>query len=206
MSTNRAAAHPRGAARGAIVEHARALFSARGYDGTTLRDIAQAAEVSEALLYRYFPDKGQLFSEAVIDPFHGFVEQYLSSWEQLDAPRSNDEMVARFVTELYAVMLEHRQLLFALVAATRFNDQDPNEHGLLSQGIKRLAAYTAQEAETRGLAHIDLEMAVACTVGMVFSMTALDDLLFDPQDHPSQERLLAQMSRYAAAGIQQRSD
>ncbi len=45
----------------AIIEAATPLFAKRGFVGTTTKDIAEAAEVSEALLYRHFPSKDSLF-------------------------------------------------------------------------------------------------------------------------------------------------
>lgn len=169
-----------------------------------MRDIAQAAQVSEGLLYRYFPSKRSLFLEAAVEPYQGFVQQFLETWEQLDARLSNQEMVARFVTALYEYILENQDLLFALIAANRFNAHDPDEQGILSQGVKRLADYTAREATDRGFGHVDLEMVVTCTISMVFSMAILDDLLFTRgAQHPTKEHIVEQMCRYAVAGIQQ---
>lgn len=49
---------PRGeASRQQLYEVAVRLMAARGYEATTLRDIAREAGVSPALLYRYFPGK-----------------------------------------------------------------------------------------------------------------------------------------------------
>jgi AcrR family transcriptional regulator len=49
---------PQGAAaRGRLYATAMQLIAARGYEATTLRDIAKEAEVSVGLLYRYFPGK-----------------------------------------------------------------------------------------------------------------------------------------------------
>ncbi|MBL9027587.1 MAG: TetR/AcrR family transcriptional regulator [Myxococcales bacterium] len=44
-------------ARQRLYETALRLFAARGYEATTLRDIAKEAEVSPGLLYRYFDSK-----------------------------------------------------------------------------------------------------------------------------------------------------
>lgn len=41
-----------------LYRHAVRLFAERGYEGTTLRAIAEAAGVSPGLIYRYFPSKG----------------------------------------------------------------------------------------------------------------------------------------------------
>ncbi len=45
----------------AIIDAATPLFARKGFVGTTTKDIAEAAEVSEALLYRHFPGKESLF-------------------------------------------------------------------------------------------------------------------------------------------------
>ncbi|GGD77138.1 TetR/AcrR family transcriptional regulator [Croceicoccus mobilis] len=46
-----------------LKESALALFSSRGYDGTSLRDIANGADVPLSLINRYFGRKEQLFHE-----------------------------------------------------------------------------------------------------------------------------------------------
>jgi AcrR family transcriptional regulator len=43
--------------RRAIQEHALRLFSRQGYENTTVKQIADAAEVSERTFFRYFPTK-----------------------------------------------------------------------------------------------------------------------------------------------------
>lgn len=49
--------------RSAIVEIATPLFARRGFAGTTTKEIAEAAGVSEALLFRHFPTKAALYEE-----------------------------------------------------------------------------------------------------------------------------------------------
>lgn len=50
--------------REAIVRAARTLFAEKGFDGATTRDLANAAGVSEALLYKHFPSKDSLYAAA----------------------------------------------------------------------------------------------------------------------------------------------
>ena len=49
--------------RVAIVEAAKPLFARHGFAGTTTRQIAQAAGISEALLFQHFPSKAALYRE-----------------------------------------------------------------------------------------------------------------------------------------------
>src|SRR5262245_48314161 len=52
---------PQGAAaRQRLYKAAIELMAAKGYESTTLRDVARAAGVSVGLLYRYFPSKRAL--------------------------------------------------------------------------------------------------------------------------------------------------
>ena len=48
--------------RAAIVKAVREVFAEKGFDGTTTRELAAAAGVSEALLFKHFPNKEALYS------------------------------------------------------------------------------------------------------------------------------------------------
>jgi AcrR family transcriptional regulator len=48
--------------RAAIVKAVRRTFADKGFHGTTTRELAEAAGVSEALLFKHFPTKEALFS------------------------------------------------------------------------------------------------------------------------------------------------
>jgi AcrR family transcriptional regulator len=48
--------------RDAIVDAVKGAFAEKGFDGTTTRELAKAAGVSEALLYRHFPSKESLYA------------------------------------------------------------------------------------------------------------------------------------------------
>ncbi|WP_240789531.1 TetR/AcrR family transcriptional regulator [Pseudooceanicola onchidii] len=48
---------------GQVLEGAREVFVAEGYEGANVDDIARVAGVSKATLYSYFPDKRLLFME-----------------------------------------------------------------------------------------------------------------------------------------------
>jgi len=50
-----------------IVRAAADSFASRGYRGTTTRDIAERAGITEAALYRYYPSKEALYSAIVDD-------------------------------------------------------------------------------------------------------------------------------------------
>src|SRR5476651_806898 len=49
--------------RRGIVEAAVPLFARKGFAGTTTKEIAEAARVSEALVFKHFPSKAALYEE-----------------------------------------------------------------------------------------------------------------------------------------------
>ena len=55
------------ATRRALLVAARELFAAAGYEGTTVRAVADRAGVNQALLFRYFGNKEALFAEAATE-------------------------------------------------------------------------------------------------------------------------------------------
>ncbi|MEZ5093675.1 TetR/AcrR family transcriptional regulator [Nocardioides sp.] len=60
-----------------IVEAAMELFFTRGYDETTMEDVAAHAGIGNSTLYRYFPTKDQLGSSLLGDP--GLMAEELAS-------------------------------------------------------------------------------------------------------------------------------
>jgi AcrR family transcriptional regulator len=51
--------------RAAIVQAVRAVFAEKGSHGSTTRELAQAAGVSEALLFKHFPNKDALYAAMI---------------------------------------------------------------------------------------------------------------------------------------------
>ncbi|MBZ4659980.1 MAG: Transcriptional regulator, TetR family [Desulfacinum sp.] len=60
-----------------ILEAAIRLFSQKGFQGTTVRDLARQAGVSEAMLYQHFPSKEALY-HAILERK---VEEMRSAWD-----------------------------------------------------------------------------------------------------------------------------
>jgi len=52
--------------RARILASAKTLFSSKGYDRTTIRGVAQAADIHPSMVMRYFRSKERLFAAAVI--------------------------------------------------------------------------------------------------------------------------------------------
>jgi AcrR family transcriptional regulator len=59
---------------GQLLAIARRLFAHRGFESTSLRDIAEEAKITKAALYYYFPNKDALYERVVIESLESLVE------------------------------------------------------------------------------------------------------------------------------------
>ncbi|MBX3539402.1 MAG: TetR/AcrR family transcriptional regulator [Chelatococcus sp.] len=74
-----------------ILSVARDLFTMKGYDGTSIRDIADAISIKTASIYYYFPSKEDLFVEVmrrgiakISDAVRAAISQSSDPWERLE--------------------------------------------------------------------------------------------------------------------------
>ncbi len=58
-----------------ILDAARALFWEKGYGGTTMPELAEAAELAPGTLYLYFPGKSALYAELLIEGYDLLLER-----------------------------------------------------------------------------------------------------------------------------------
>jgi AcrR family transcriptional regulator len=94
--------------RGEIVEAAKRVFAAKGYDGASLRAVAREAGVDPALVHHYFHGKASLFVAAMALPFDpaqvaghaleaspdgtlgaGIVTGFLTMWDKAEGSGSS---------------------------------------------------------------------------------------------------------------------
>lgn len=65
---------------------ARRLFAQHGYDRTSLRDIAEAASITKAALYYYFPNKDALYERIVLESVQQLHDQVAAAVAQAKGP------------------------------------------------------------------------------------------------------------------------
>lgn len=92
----------RAEARVRILEEARKLFLARGYEAVTMRDVAKATGYTASALYYHFPDKAELLGSICREDFHNLAamfQQVLVHPNPLDNIQAMGRAYARFALE-----------------------------------------------------------------------------------------------------------
>ena len=109
---------PSEARRAQILQAAAELFAARGFAGTTTREIATAVGASETVLFRLFPTKESLYLAVLEHQVPSAdVEQWLSQLREIAETRDDEALFRAVVTAVLgsyrAHPVYHRLMLFA---------------------------------------------------------------------------------------------
>jgi AcrR family transcriptional regulator len=109
----------------AIVEAVQDVFAEKGFDGTTTRELAKAAGVSEALLYKHFPSKESLYAAMLDGCAKGPTFAEASRILGLDASTSTLVVMVHFMISHYVLGRpgdRHRAALNSLLVRSLLGD------------------------------------------------------------------------------------
>jgi AcrR family transcriptional regulator len=98
--------------RSAILDTARRLFVERGFDATSVDDIARESQLSKGAVYHHFQDKQQVFAEVYTEVEKVVIGAVAQRVVDSDGtPWERAETAARTALELYAADPDVRSLL-----------------------------------------------------------------------------------------------
>ena len=106
-----------------IIAEAYSLFGLKGYEKTTMRELADRAEVGLGTIFRHFPDKPSLLISTFREDLETIVQNSMDTM-----PATNIKMqLAHVVTELYAFFGHNPSFSRALIKETLFIQESPAE-------------------------------------------------------------------------------
>lgn len=100
--------------RNRILKMSRRLFTAKGYEDTTIEDIAEAAEVSKATLYNYFSSKENLLlgiAEAALDEIRQLIDTDLR--EEPDSLEKLRRVMETLIADSIRYITLSRRILYS---------------------------------------------------------------------------------------------
>ena len=200
-----AAPSVRGRGRQLLLDAARDLFAERGFKGTSTRDIADRAGVSEVMIFRHFGSKANLFQEAVVEPFTSFMRHYIADYHSREHGKLSPEEEGRALyTGLFEVLREEREALLALMAARQFDDlpdaASAEVDAAFGQVLALIEEVVATEAEERHITDFDLPSTVRVMFSMVLAAALHGDWLGIGHT-VSYDRILNAMTQLTVRGL-----
>lgn len=172
-----------------IIAAAAALFAQKGFNGTTTKEIAKTAGISEALLYRYFPTKRALY--AAIIAAKSQLSQLMASIEEAAAKRDDVQvftLIAGFRIHRGADPSLLRLLLFSALEGHELSDMFfRNRHRVF---YEFLAGYIARRTREGKFRKVDPLLAAQSFVGMIVYHRLLHEI-FKVPPHCTPEEAVA---------------
>lgn len=159
---------PRTDVHGRIIQAATALFSRQGFHGTSTREIARLADVSEVTIFRYFEHKDDIFWSAL----HTSFESIRTRLESLDrsAKRDNPEIMLPQLIGVLVDVATYSPEMIRLVGVALLELRGKAEdlcRENLSPLFAAISAYLSKNIETgtvRNLNPAIVTAAIALTV------------------------------------------
>ena len=177
------------AKRRQIIEGARIVFGAFGFDAASMGEIAKAAGVSKGTLYVYFKDKDELF-QAIVEKECVFQAEGVFDLDAAN-PDVAGTLTRMGIAFVKILCVPERLSMLRIVMAIA--DRKPNagrpffEAGP-AHGIAKLRAYFEAQVAAGRLAIEDCEVAAAQFMETCHA-TMLKPMMFNCAPAPSPERI-----------------
>jgi AcrR family transcriptional regulator len=167
-----------------IITSAMELFAKKGFRGTTTRDLATHAEINEAIIFRYFNTKEELYS-AIIE--HKAGEDRDARIEELQQLANMDDDEQFFQAVGRAFLQKHetdttflRLLLFSALEGHQLSDM------FVSSMASRqpIAAYIQRRVDEGVFRQMDAQLAARALIGMFAGFVLWQEIFGLKKKHP----------------------
>ncbi len=155
-----------------IKEAARRVFLAQGYEGTKMRQIAEAAGVNLAMINYYFRSKEQLFKSIYAETFAQFVGQMA---QMINEPTPLEVKIWKIVDRYTDFIMDNPLIPSFILSEQQANNgaffKEINARGLIENSV--LKKQLLEEAEKGNIRAIEpLQVIMTILGNIVFPVVA----------------------------------
>lgn len=158
--------HSKESTKSKILEAALDLFYEKGFHLATVEDIAERAGVGKGTLYRYFANKGALFSELIKSRLEDLEH---SAQAVLDGQDDVLRMITKYI-RIYFEFFDHNKRLYRLILQERMDLADQVQELYVKKVMRRipLLKRKIREAAQQGvLKDIDFQTVFYGVMGFI---------------------------------------
>jgi AcrR family transcriptional regulator len=182
-----------------LIAAAASLFAAKGFNGTTTKEIAKAVGVSEALVFKYFPTKRTLYAAILAEKVT--VNELLDVVEAAVTKRDDHRvftMIASYRIRPDVDSTFLRLLLFSALEGHELSELFFGKHHKVFYDY--LAAYIRTRIKDGAFRSVDPLLAARAFIGMVVHHRLLHEIFGVPM-HQSHEDTVATYVDLFLAGL-----
>jgi AcrR family transcriptional regulator len=165
-----------------LIEVATKLFARHGYEATTTAAIADAAGVTEPILYRHFRSKQELFVAIVRE----MSEQTLDEWRQLTDGVADPAQRIRRVAEEFPDHIKKLADAYHVIHGALSTSRDSKVLKVMREHYKQIEEFFVgiiTEGQRKGIFHKNMDPRVPAwqliNTGIGYAMIALNLAQFD---------------------------
>ncbi|HEY3139291.1 MAG TPA: TetR/AcrR family transcriptional regulator [Blastocatellia bacterium] len=189
--------------RSQIVAVAAGLFSQKGFRGTTTKEIADEAGVSEAIIFRHFATKDELYNAILDHKVKQATERMKANLE--DAARRKDDN-AYFGSLAYEMLQFHTKdhTFMRLLLFSALEGHDLSEiffHSTAREIKNQIRRYIKQRITDGAFRKVDPAVAARAFVGMVLNQAQVRNIFRDDDLRFSNRQMADRFVDIFLAGI-----
>jgi AcrR family transcriptional regulator len=155
-----------------ILVVAEQLFGERGFDGTSVRDIAQSAGVNLAMISYYFGSKEKLLAALIVfrsEYTYGILEELnkdesLSPWDKMDR-------LVEFYVDRILNNLPFHNIMYQEATAFRSDEIKDKIIALKMRNLDQITRIITDGQQKRLFRQVDVPMTVGTIIGTISSYT-----------------------------------
>lgn len=176
-----------------LIKTARRSFSENGYKGTSVRNLSKSINVSESLLYHYFPNgKRELFSEVMKEEFDAFRLEIPNNeaLKQFDTLPVQDALEI-LLTRIIGSVQKHIDIIRIIILEKEVRDllQAEEMCRFMNEVDSFFERFLRERIESGEIKDTDISSAVLFLKGMILNTTLLYILGVDVSDEISSGKL-----------------
>lgn len=172
--------------RDRILQTATAQFVERGYDGVSMREIAEACGITKAALYYHFAGKAELLAQ-IFNDYLGQIAELVAQGQA--RPGSVEDRVRWLIGRIFDMPADQRAIIrLAPHDFARLNSDDQQRFGKAYYGrfLQPLGALLAEGTASGELRPIDPYLATWMLLGLIYPFLAPPAAAVTPEDAVTQ--------------------
>jgi AcrR family transcriptional regulator len=188
-----------------LIAAAASLFAAKGFNGTTTKEIAQSAGVSEALVFKYFPTKRALYGAILAEKVT--VNELLGAVEESAKKRDDRRvftLIAGFRIRPGADSTLLRLLLFSALEGHELSEMFFGKHHRVF--YDHLATYIETRIAEGAFRGVDPLLAARAFIGMVVHPRLLPEIFGVPMHRSHDETVKTYVDLFLTGLLKEPTD
>jgi AcrR family transcriptional regulator len=165
-----------------LIEVATKLFAKHGYEATTTAAIADAAGVTEPILYRHFKSKQELFVAIVRE----MSDQTMQEWRELIGGVTDPAERIRRVAQMFPEHIQNLSDAYHVIHGALSTSRDPKVLKVMREHyaqIEEFFVHVISEGQKAGIFHSKMDPRVPAwqliNIGIGYAMISLNLSQFD---------------------------